>query len=197
MSSIFSLLASVVSLYTLLCFIRIILTWIPNASYSSFGRFLSSLCDPYLNLFRGIRWLQFSMLDFSSMLALFVLFGLSALFNHRATEQSLRLGFLIAKILLLLWQLVSSIMTVVIILLAIRLFVLLTNRDSYQYGSLWSQVDASINPLIFKMSSAFSGGKPVSFKKALIISIITLIFISFAGSYVVSILANALHALPF
>ena len=33
----------------IICFVRIMLSWFPGAQYSPVGRFLSSLCDPYLN----------------------------------------------------------------------------------------------------------------------------------------------------
>ena len=67
---IFSLLAAAISLYTMLCFVRIILTWIPSLNYSKFGHFMATLCDPYMNYFRRFRFLRFGNLDFSPVLSL-------------------------------------------------------------------------------------------------------------------------------
>ena len=39
--SFFSLLAAAVNVYTLMCFIRIMLTWVPSLAYSKFGRIMS------------------------------------------------------------------------------------------------------------------------------------------------------------
>ena len=38
MQTIFQTAAALVSLYTTLCFIRIIITWIPGVQYSAFGK---------------------------------------------------------------------------------------------------------------------------------------------------------------
>ena len=72
-SRLFQLLASVISFYTMVCFVRILLTWIPSAQYSKFGRILASICDPYLNLFRGLRFLRVGMFDLSPAVALCLL----------------------------------------------------------------------------------------------------------------------------
>ena len=63
---IFSVLASVVSIYTLLCFVRVMLSWFPGAEYSKFGRVLCQMCDPYLDIFRRFRFLPVSMSESSS-----------------------------------------------------------------------------------------------------------------------------------
>ena len=72
--------AAAISIYALLCVVRIILTWIPGGSYTGFGRFLSALCDPYLNLFRR-GWLRLGTIDFSPLVALAVLTLASILFQ--------------------------------------------------------------------------------------------------------------------
>ena len=69
MIQIFSLLIKGISLYTTLCFVRIILTWIPGLEYSKVGQILSAICDPYLKLIKKIP-LNLGNLDFSPMLAI-------------------------------------------------------------------------------------------------------------------------------
>ena len=75
--------AGAVSLYTTLCIIRIIITWFPQINYSVFGRFLSTLCDPYLNLFGRIP-LRFGAFDFTPMLAIGALSVLSSVLANTA-----------------------------------------------------------------------------------------------------------------
>lgn len=65
--------SQIISLYSFLCLIRIVLSWIPSAANSSFGQILSSLCDPYLNWFRRFPFTRIGMIDFSPILALGVL----------------------------------------------------------------------------------------------------------------------------
>ena len=49
------IISAFLSLYSLLCLLRIIITWIPNYSYSKPADILAQICDPYMNLFRGIK----------------------------------------------------------------------------------------------------------------------------------------------
>ena len=56
-SSILSILAAAVSIYALLCFVRIILTWMPSLAYSRGARLLASVCDPFIDRFRHKKWL--------------------------------------------------------------------------------------------------------------------------------------------
>jgi YggT family protein len=64
---------SFTSIYLLLLFIRVILTWFPNINwYNQPFAALSQVTDPYLNLFRSIIPPMGGM-DFSPMLAFLVL----------------------------------------------------------------------------------------------------------------------------
>jgi len=197
MTYIFKTLASVISLYTMLCFIRVILTWFPSLSYSKFAQFLSAVCDPYLNLFRRFTWLRFSALDFSPIIAFAVLIFLSTIFSNMAAQHFISVGGILALLLTMAWEIVSSLLTLFNIFLIIRLLVMLFGRDSNYYSSIWTQIDNSINPIIFRISGVFSGGKPISYKNAIIIAIITLFVIQFGGSYIVRILAAMLRSLTF
>ena len=52
---IFSVLASTVQIFSFLLLIRVLLTWFPGIDWSNGAlSALSSLTDPYLNIFRGI-----------------------------------------------------------------------------------------------------------------------------------------------
>jgi len=59
-------------IYSWLIIVRILLTWIPVNPYSSVVSFITSLTDPYLNIFR--RFIPpVGMIDFSPIAAFFVL----------------------------------------------------------------------------------------------------------------------------
>jgi YggT family protein len=64
---------SFISIYLVLLFIRVLLTWFPNVNWSSqpFAA-LSQVTDPYLNAFRSIIP-PLGGMDFSPMLAFLVL----------------------------------------------------------------------------------------------------------------------------
>ncbi|HEX7065392.1 MAG TPA: YggT family protein [Bacillales bacterium] len=74
-----------IQIYSWLLIIYILMSWFPNARESTFGQFLGSLAEPYLEPFR--RFIPpIGMIDFSSIAALFVLWwlvpaGVQAIFN--------------------------------------------------------------------------------------------------------------------
>ena len=196
LSSIFSLLSAVISLYMMVCFVRIILSWFPQAQYSPIGRFLSAVCDPYLHLFRPLK-LRFGAFDFSPAVALCILIALSSVFSNLARGGRISVGAILALLLSLAWSIVSSVLGFLIVLLIVRLVVLLLQRGYSSYGSLWEQFDRSLSPIVFRITALFTRGTPAPYKNALIISILTLVAIYFAGRYAIAVLAGILQALPF
>ncbi|HET7615909.1 MAG TPA: YggT family protein [Bacillales bacterium] len=61
-----------IQIYSWVLIIYILMSWFPNARESSFGRFLGSLAEPYLEPFRRIIP-PFGMIDFSPIVAFLVL----------------------------------------------------------------------------------------------------------------------------
>ena len=138
MYNLIGLLAKLASAYSLLCFVKIILSWIPSLSNSKVSEILGKICDPYLNLFRKIP-LQFANIDFSPIIALIVLSGISSILQTIAVLEKISLGVILAIIIQMVWAAISSILLLLIILLAVRLVVLLLNKDSIGF---WSSVDS-------------------------------------------------------
>lgn len=190
----FLIIANVISLYTLLCTIRVLLTWFPRAQYTSFGRILASLCDPYLNLFRRLRFLRISMFDLSPAVALCVLIAVSHVLGNLAAARSFTLGGLLATVLYLLQSIIFSILGFLILLLVIRLVVLLLRKD--RYGSLWDSLDHSLSPIVFRMTAPFTRGRPTSYKTALIAAIAATIVLMIMLRVVMAMLIVFCHHLP-
>lgn len=69
----FNLMGIILSLYNTALIIYILMSWFPNSRNSAFGIFLHSICEPYLVIFRG-RFTRIGMLDFSPIIAIFVLY---------------------------------------------------------------------------------------------------------------------------
>ena len=169
------------SLYSLLCLLRIIITWIPNYSYSKPADILAQICDPYMNLFRGIKWLRFGIFDFSPALALCILGAGSQLFSSLANGGYINLQMILAMILGIFFSILSSLIFFLIILFAIRLILIMINRDSYNTsGFMANQIDSSISSIVYRIARTFAIGRRITYKAALIISIIALLFLQFA-----------------
>lgn len=175
------IISAFLSLYSLLCLLRIIITWIPNYSYSKPADILAQICDPYMNLFRGIKWLRFGSFDFSPALALCILGAGSQLFSSLANGGYINLQMILTIILGMFFSILSSLIFFLIILFAIRLILIMINRDSYNTsGFMANQIDSSISSIVYRIARTFAMGRRITYKAALIISIIALLFLQFA-----------------
>lgn len=175
------IISAFLSLYSILCLLRIIITWIPNYSYSKPADILAQICDPYMNLFRGIKWLRFGSFDFSPALALCILGAGSQLFSSLANGGYINLQMILTIILEIFFSILSSLIFFLIILFAIRLILIMINRDSYNTsGFMANQIDSSISSIVYRIARTFAMGRRITYKAALIISIIALLFLQFA-----------------
>ncbi len=175
------IISSLLSLYSILCFLRIIITWIPSYSYSKPADILAQICDPYMNLFRGIKWLRLGSFDFSPALALCILGAGSQLFSSLANGGYINLQMILAMLLGIFFSIPSSLIFFLIILFAIRLILIMINRDTYnKSGFMTNQIDSSISPLVYRIARTFAMGRRITYKAALIISIIALLILQFA-----------------
>ena len=195
--TIFSIVSFVVSVYALMCFLRILLTWVPSLSYSRFSRFLGKICDPYLNIFRGIKWLRLGSFDFSAALGLCILGVLATMLSNFAISPVITLGRVLQMILQLAWSVITSIITFLIIILVVRLIVLFVRKGQYYSSPILDQIDASISPLVYNIARTFTAGKKVSYTTALIIAIIALAAIIILGSIAVFLISGILAGISF
>lgn len=83
MAAIYSLLATVITIYSYALIIYIFMSWFPGARESQFGYFLGRICEPYLEQFRKFIP-PIGMIDISPIAAIFTLhlarIGLGQLF---------------------------------------------------------------------------------------------------------------------
>lgn len=196
MAAFFNFLSATVSLYTTLCFVRIILTWIPGLNFSKAGQILSAICDPWLNLFRKIPF-KIGGLDFTPMISIGILTLVSSLLKNIAATGRLYVGGIIANIIMLAWSIFSSIVSVFFVALIIRLIVMAFSKKSSYYDSPWSRFDNAINPFVYKICRPFTKGKSISYKNALIIAVVASGIILLAGNILMGFIINLIAQIPF
>ncbi len=194
--TVFSILASAVSIYAIICVVRIVLTWIPQATFHPATKFLASICDPFLDLFHKIRWMRIGGLDFSPAIALCLLGAISTIFSHLANSSSIRLGMILALLIQTVWSIIASVLSFLVILLIIRLIILLASGSSFSRNPLLYQLDQTLGLVVRSISKTFAGNKQISYKTGLIITIVTLIVLNFIGQLLFSLLAHFLAGLP-
>ena len=210
-----SILASIISIYSLLIVIRIIFSWIDNIqkanawrngyngynSYNAQGSTLSSISnalgkivDPYLNLFKGITSLRRSHLDLTPLVAIIVLNLFQSIFNIVAISGKITIGVILALIVKLAWSsFFSYILFFLIVLLIVRYFI--GRSNSYKAQNWLNAIDPVINGAVQKVYKLFFARKGESDdQKIVLVSLIfylaIFIILKFAVSWLVSFLAS-------
>lgn len=166
-----------INVYLFLCFIKILLSWVPSAAYSSFGRMLSSICDPYLNWFRRFRFTRIGMVDFSPVLSLGILSIAAQIITSLLTTGTISLWGLCVSIIELLWSFIGFMLNLLIIFLIIRLGYDLFGSSSS--SPFWYNLDRFLSPVIAKVTGFFPQ-KPLQYRTRLILTILIILLLRIA-----------------
>ena len=193
---ILSILSGALSIYTLICFVYIIMSWLPGARFTKFGQVIASICEPYLNFFSKWGFLRIGNIDFSPIISIGLLSVASSILGGIQATGRIWFGYILGTIISMLWSIISTLLTIFIILVLVRWIVLLVNHGQTPYNSAWNQIDTMIQNITFKISGTFIK-KRHDYKTSLLASWITLIIISIAARFLINILVNLCLRIPF
>ena len=193
---ILSILSGALSIYTLICFVYIIMSWLPGVKFTKFGRVVSSICEPYMNLFSRRGWFRFGNIDFSPILSIGLLSVASSVLSGIQATGRIWFGYILGTIVSLLWNIISTLLTLFTILILVRWIVLLINHGQTSYNSIWNQIDGMLNNVVYKISGTFVK-KNHNYQTSLLISWITLIIISIVTGLLIKLLIHLCLSIPF
>jgi YggT family protein len=193
---IFNILAGAAGIYSMIIFVRIILTWFSGGSaYGRTGEVLASITDPYLNWFRRFPILQTGFLDLSPIAGMAILSLAQNVFSAIAFYGRLSLGIILAIALSSLWSALSFLLGFFMVILALRLVAFLANLNVRH--PFWQVIDGISQPILYKIGEIFSPGRIGSYVRRLIISIGLFLAVLIGGGIVIRIVSGLLTRLPF
>lgn len=196
MKTILGLLSAVIIIYTILCFIDILLSWFPGSKYTPFGKFISRACDPYLNFFSRLQWLHIGRVDFSPILAIGILSLLSSILGGIGATGIISFHSILGAIIRMVWNLISSLITILFVLIFVRWLFLNINKNQNNYNSGWYQIDSLLQKFCYKVSGIFVKGS-TSYKTSLLVNWIALLVIIISGHILFRILGVLINRIPF
>jgi len=187
--------AAVLSLYMLLIFIRVLLTWFSGARYGRAYEILASITDPYLNWFRTHITLQFGAMDFSPLVGILLLGVSSNIFSQLALAGTITFAYILAILISALWSVVSFFFTFFIIIGFVRLAGLLFRIDDR--GRIWPVTEQLLNPLLQKVVRPFLRGRFTSYRDSIFIFLAVMIAVALGGRVLSRLLIHGVLQLPF
>ena len=195
MEVILRVLSSVLSVYMLLLFIRILLTWFSGATLGRSLELLKRVTDPYLDIFRRIPFLRTDRIDFSPIAAILSLVIVLNIINTLRLYGTISLGIILALIVSALWSAAFFILCFFAILMAARLVSTLFQTASFT--PFWHTIDLIVNPLLAFIQRTLFRGRQLSYKAGLGAGVAVAGVTAIVGRLLISVLVGALQRLPF
>jgi len=194
MEIILRVISSVLSVYMLLIFIRILLTWFSGATFGKPLEILKQFTDPYLNVFRRISFLRSERIDFSPIAAIISLVIVLNIVNTLRFYGEISLGIVLGLILSALWSAVFFILFFFGILITVRLISLLGR--GFSFNPFWQTIDVLINPVLSFLQRVLFRGRQLSYRAGLAGGAVVFIGTALIGRLLINLLVRLLRDLP-
>lgn len=195
MDVILRVISSVLSVYMLLIFVRILLTWFSGASFGRPQELLRRVTDPYLNIFRRISFLKTERMDFSPIAAVITIVIVANIVNTLRAYGQITFGIILALIISAIWSAAFFILGFFSILTTVRLISILIGRTSF--NPFWQTVDRLVNPMLAFIQRTLFRSRQLSYKTMLVLGVLSLGGTAIIGRIIIRLLAGWLQRLPF
>ncbi len=187
--------SAVVSIYMLLCIVRIFFSWVPSLINTKGGRLIARFTDPYLELFRDIPLFRTPNVDFSPIVALAVLSVINNLFMTLSYAVRITFGFILSLLLDAGWSAISFLLGFFLVIVFIRTIGFIARLATLH--PLWQILDGIINPLLFRVNKLIYRGRAVNYLQGLITGFVVVLVARGLGGWLVRLLTSLLMSLPF
>jgi YggT family protein len=190
-----NILSGIISLYMILIFIRIMLTWFSGVHFGRASQFLGSITDPYLDWFHRFSFLRVANLDLSPIVALALLSVVDNVFLTLGRYGHITLGVVLSMVISVVWSTASFILSFFIIVLGLRLIAYLTSRNVY--GGFWRIIDSISQPILYRLNRVIFGKRLVRYMTGILTSIGFLLILRIGLELLVRLGRQLLVQLPF
>ncbi len=155
--------------YTLLVLLRVLMSWVAPHVYGKPWDLLRAVVDPYLSVFRRLRFLHKGAFDYSSLLAVIMLIVAFNVLLKLATEGAVTLGFVLSVIVSALW---SGAWFMIVLLLAFGVLRLIPILFHGIGGSaIWKAADMVVYPVVAWIMKIFKLGPKSGYTQYLLLTL--------------------------
>ncbi len=189
------LMGAVVTIYMILCSVRIFLTWAPNLDQGRLSPILGSIVDPYLKYFSRFPGLRTGRFDFSPIVALSILSVANNLFATLAYTGRISVGIVLSFVINAAWSALSFLLSFVSAGILIRIIIFFTRWNSLHPISLI--LDAMLNPVLHRINAVIYRGRIIDYMQGLLTGFIVLVVLKAACGAFIGLIVRLAQALPF
>lgn len=187
--------SALISLYMIVIFIRIVITWFRGATYGKAMDVLASITDPYLNFFRRFTFLRIGNIDFSPVIAIIALSVLSNIFTTIGFAGHVTVGLVFAMVISALASAAGFFLVIFLALAGMRLVAMAVNANTA--SRFWIIIDQILEPITYRFAQTVNRGRPTSYRHALLLFVAVLVVTLILGKVALGALVGVLARLPF
>jgi YggT family protein len=155
--------------YLIILSLRIVLGWFAPRSLGRAWELLTGATDPYLDIFRRIRFLRGSLFDFSPIAAILALVVVIDLVGQLLYYGRITLGFFLASLFSAAWSGVRFILLLFLIVGLLRTIPLFARGSAG--SNVWKVVDTIIQPVVAWVAKLFKLGRGSGYTQHLLLTV--------------------------
>lgn len=193
-TTVLTVLNGLLLVYLFLISLRVILGWFSAPAYGRGWDLLGRLTDPYLDLFRRLRFLKKGIFDFTPVAAVLVLVVAMDLVSQLLVQGRVTAGFFLASLLTAAWSGVRFLVLFFLVVGVVRLLPVLFR--GIPGATFWKVADLILQPVMQLVARLFRPGPRSSQTQFLLLAVGALFVAWLLGEFAVYQLALLLRALP-
>ena len=184
-----------VIVYIFLCAARVLMSWVPGLDTGRGGELIVRLVDPYLSLFRRIRFPSSGNFDFSPIAALATLAVVNDLLTTVAYAGRLSLGLVLGLLVGAAWSAAAFVISFFAVCCVARMIAYAARWNSLH--PLWMVIDSMLNPVLFGINRLLYRGRIVNYLQGLVTGLVVLLVLRAGGGVLLGLVIRSLERLPF
>ncbi len=163
------IISGVVLAYILVLVIRILLSWFSAAGVhgSREYSFLYKITEPYLRIFRKIKFLHIKNIDFSPVIAILVLQLISFILMYIVAFGTITFGVIAYAVISGIWNIISFILILLLILFVVKIIVLLARANTASKFVI--TIDNILHPVMAWINIRLFKRKIVQYRTSMVI----------------------------
>jgi YggT family protein len=186
---------AIIIVYVLVLSLRIILGWFVPQTLGRAWEILRMITDPYLDLFRRIRFLRAGIFDFSPIAAVLVLVLVADLIGQLVNWGRITVGFFLASAFAAAWSGARFLLLLFLIVGVLRTIPILFRTTAG--ANVWRVLDLIIQPVVAWVMRIFRLSARGGYTQHLLLTIGLLFVAWLVGELLVRQIVYGLSLLPF